>query len=45
VPLIFVLPCEGRMDVGLEDRLMAAVEFFNGDPVVHTWTYRLDKAA
>jgi transposase len=22
----------------LKDRLMAAVEFFNGDPVVHTWT-------
>jgi hypothetical protein len=29
----------------LKDRLMAAVEFFNGDPVVHTWTYKLDKAA
>src|ERR1700681_1580520 len=29
----------------LKDRLMAAVDYFNGDPVVHTWTYRLDKAA
>ena len=29
----------------LKDRLMAAVDFFNRDPVVHTWTYRLDKAA
>ena len=24
---------------------MAAVEFFNGDLVVHTWTYKIDKAA
>jgi hypothetical protein len=24
---------------------MAAVDYFNGDPVVHTWTYKLDKAA
>jgi transposase len=23
----------------LKDRLMAAVDYFNGDPVVHTWTY------
>jgi hypothetical protein len=29
----------------LKHRLMAAVEFFNGDPVVHTLTYKLDKAA
>ena len=29
----------------LKDRLMAAVDFLNRDPVVHTWTYRLDKAA
>jgi hypothetical protein len=29
----------------LRDRLMAAVDHFNGDPVVHTWTYKLDKAA
>ena len=28
----------------LKDRLMAAVDYFNHDPVVHTWTYRLDKA-
>jgi hypothetical protein len=26
-------------------RLMSAVEFFNREPVVHTWTYKLDKAA
>src|SRR6201997_3487951 len=25
----------------LKDRLMAAVDYFNGDPVVHTWTYKL----
>jgi hypothetical protein len=29
----------------LKDRLMAAVNYFNRDPVVHTWTYKLDKAA
>ena len=29
----------------LKDRLMAAVDYFNDDPVVHTWTYKLDKAA
>ena len=29
----------------LKQRLMAAVDYFNRDPVVHTWTYRLDKAA
>ena len=29
----------------LKDRLMAAMDFFNRDPVVHTWTYKLDKAA
>ena len=29
----------------LKERLMAAVDYFNQDPVVHTWTYRLDKAA
>jgi transposase len=29
----------------LKDRLMAAMDYFNADPVVHTWTHRLDKAA
>ena len=29
----------------LKDRLIAAMEFFNRAPVVHTWTYKLDKAA
>jgi len=29
----------------LKERLMAAVDFFNQDPVVHTWTYKLDRAA
>jgi hypothetical protein len=24
---------------------MAAMDFFNCAPVVHTWTYKLDKAA
>jgi hypothetical protein len=29
----------------LKDRLIAAVDYFNRDPVVHTWTYKLDRAA
>jgi transposase len=29
----------------LKDRIMAATEFFNQDPVAHTWTYNLDRAA
>jgi transposase len=29
----------------LKDRLMAAMEEFNRHPVVHTWSYRLDRAA
>jgi len=29
----------------LKDRLMAAIDYFNDNPVVHTWTYMLDKAA
>ena len=29
----------------LKDRLMAAIDYFNDDPVVHTWTYNLDRAA
>lgn len=29
----------------LKDRLMAAMEHFNQNPVIHTWTYKLEKAA
>jgi transposase len=29
----------------LKDRLTAAMDYFNQNPVVHTWTYKLDKAA
>jgi transposase len=29
----------------MKDRLMAAIDHFNEEPVVHTWTHRLDKAA
>ncbi len=29
----------------LKERLMAAIDYFNDDPVVHTWTHKLDKAA
>jgi transposase len=29
----------------LKDRLIAAIDHFNRHPVVHTWTYKLDRAA
>ena len=29
----------------LKDRIMAAISDVNRDPVVHTWTYRLNEAA
>ena len=29
----------------LKDRLLAAMDHFNQHPVVHTWTYKLDKVA
>jgi len=29
----------------LKDRLMAAIDYFNENPHVHTWTYKLDNAA
>jgi len=29
----------------LKDRLTAAIDYFNHHPVVHTWTYKLDRAA
>jgi transposase len=29
----------------LKDRIMAAIDAINRDPVVHTWTYRLNEAA
>jgi transposase len=29
----------------LKDRLTAAIDHFNRSPVVHTWTYKLDRAA
>jgi transposase len=29
----------------LKDRIMAAMDYFNQQPVVHTWAYMLDKAA
>jgi transposase len=29
----------------LRDRIMAAMDFFNQNPVVHTWSYKLNKAA
>jgi len=29
----------------LKDRIMAAMDFFNQEPVVHTWSFKIDKAA
>jgi hypothetical protein len=29
----------------LKDRIMAAMDYFNAAPVVHTWAYKLEKAA
>ncbi len=29
----------------LKERLMAAMDYFNAQPVIHTWTHKLDKAA
>src|SRR4029077_15482594 len=29
----------------LKDRIMAAMDYFNQEPVVHTWAYKLNKAA
>jgi transposase len=29
----------------LKDRIMAAMKYFNQKPVVHTWSFKLDKAA
>jgi transposase len=29
----------------LKERIMAAMDFFNQEPVVHSWTYKLDTAA
>jgi len=29
----------------LKDRIMAAIDHFNENPVVHTWSYKLKKAA
>jgi hypothetical protein len=29
----------------LKDRIMAAMDYFNREPVVHTWSFKLDKAA
>ena len=29
----------------LKDRIMAAIDYFNQLPVVHTWSFKLDKAA
>ena len=29
----------------LKNRILAAMDYFNRDPVVHTWSYNLDKAA
>jgi hypothetical protein len=41
-------PCEAigvASKQELKDRLIAAVDYFDRDPVFHTWTYKLDRAA
>jgi hypothetical protein len=34
-----------RLQARAHGRLIAAVDYFNRDPVVHTWIYKLDRAA
>ena len=29
----------------LKDRIIAAMDYFNQQPIVHTWSFKLDKAA
>jgi hypothetical protein len=36
---------KGEPSKTLKDRIMAAMDEFNRDPVVHTWSYKLDQAA
>jgi hypothetical protein len=33
----------GLVQTGAHDRLIAAMDYFNAEPVVHTWTHRLDR--
>jgi len=44
-----VSTCTGHIRVAsnqeLKDRIMAAIEPINRDPVVHTWSYMLGKPA
>ena len=28
----------------LKNRIMAAMDYFNQEPIVHTWSYKLDRA-
>jgi hypothetical protein len=45
-PARFVLPhIRVASKQELRHRIMAATDFLYCDPVVHTWTYKLDKAA
>jgi hypothetical protein len=39
-------PCCARVasKQELKDRIIAAMDFFNREPVVHTWTHKLDRA-
>jgi hypothetical protein len=42
-PGIQAIACCAKQE--LKDRIMTAMDFFNHDVVIHTWTYKLDKAA
>jgi hypothetical protein len=35
----------GKVQALVKDRLMAAMDHFNQEPAVHTWSYKLDQAA
>jgi hypothetical protein len=41
----WVLHHPRRMQAEAQGSPHAAVDYFNSDPVIHTWTYKLDKAA
>jgi hypothetical protein len=35
---------EGTASNPIKDRLMAAMDYFNQQPIIHTWSYKLDRA-
>jgi hypothetical protein len=45
VKLIKETASAAKQEPILKDRIMAAMDEFNRNPVVHTWFYKLDQAA